>query len=335
MDIELVWTFADGSEQPYEGMYPPEKADLDAKPDGALTPMPVMRPVEIVFLDMVGDGALTHNGLFANAQIAQFAVGANSEVSAELFSALDALRLQFRIPLDQIGKKAQTFIGQYVQSRRGTMAVQQQPHAQQGIGGNRTMAHLNDGGVQPIIEPTAPAAATEPVADEQPVITDEPAATSEDELAALEAEVDETVAEAEQQSAADELEPQQIDSSVLTSHYAMLADQNRRMFALLGKLNAAQKATNARVAALEGEGIMSGQLGTLRAGGASGLRQKPPAPKPATQTKPIGSVTGRNQDVALSMPTDAEFEADPVGATLRANMARQQGAQTGTVRVTT
>lgn len=313
---ELVWTFADGTEAQYEGMYPPEPEDLENRPEGALTPMPVMRPQEVMFLDMVNEGALTHNGLFdaQNTAVMQyFAVGKNAEVSREAFVMLDELRVQMGIPLDQFSKKVQTFVGQYISSR-GVKPMA----SDKDLRGNRA-AFDGAAAIQPV--DFGPGDEDEPVeGDEQPPTSDSgDEGSPEDSLDALEQQVDAVTAEAVEPAVEDAGEPAEIDSTLVASRFAELQQANTRLTRMVGKLVEAQAATNERLAKLEGEPTLTTQLGRQRTGGAAGQRQTPP--KPAVMTKPVGSVSGRTDK---REPTDADFANDPLKATFAAQVARQQ-----------
>lgn len=122
---DLVWTFDDGSERELTdeeysdhywgwGVEPPE---------GALTTMPVMRPTEVRFLDIVNEGALTsQDGLFEMSIASEIFSGRSSEYLVELFDLMDRFRAQYRIPPEEMARKADHIIREYIESRGNKMA---------------------------------------------------------------------------------------------------------------------------------------------------------------------------------------------------------------------
>lgn len=130
--VQLVWRFADGSEEEcsedwYYGM-----AEESDRPAGAINHLPLMRPVAFDYLDVVNEGALTPNGMFA----AQLAAGHSSEFLFTAYDMIDRFRVQYRLSLEETKDKLETFVVNYLKNRglsqeQVTMAAAKKPRGKQ------------------------------------------------------------------------------------------------------------------------------------------------------------------------------------------------------------
>lgn len=121
----LAWLMDDGTDAEYlywwmdtPDDYPDhDKESEDRRPLGAVYPYPSIRPTSFYSIDFVSEGALTHNGLYDAGFLASMFSGTSSEFASEMFQLIDQLRERYKIPVEEIPRKATLFMATYLQMR--------------------------------------------------------------------------------------------------------------------------------------------------------------------------------------------------------------------------
>ena len=121
---DLAWLMEDGTDTKYLYWYEKTPKDYpdhddeseDRRPLGAVYPYPSIRPLAFYYIDVVNEGALTHNGMFSQ-EIASMFAGTSSEYAQEIFQAIDELRAQYDVPIEDIPRKAALLVSTYLQMR--------------------------------------------------------------------------------------------------------------------------------------------------------------------------------------------------------------------------
>lgn len=262
--MQPVWIMEDGSEESAEV---DDFGDNEELPYSATTPLPVIRVEAFYNADVVEEGALTYDGLFS--------VDTPAFYSQELFEILDEWRAQFRIPLEDVPKKAHQFASKYVNSRKGKQ-VSINTNSKTKASVNRKRATGFDAEADTLIVSGSPGETAtlpnEPQSDEE---STQPANTGNDVLDTLasaqasNAEAADTLTETPDDREAVQVEtPEQQELVAQVNRLEQEREQDHQTIVALAYLVDDQGKLivkmSKRIAALENEDVVSEQVAGVR-----------------------------------------------------------------------